>query len=296
MSSIAYITDSKLLELHRLNRNKEMNFWRLTTTNRFTDFEVGDLLFFLSKDKEHMRKKEKGIVGYGRAAAFESYALNTMWKKYGELNGYRTKESFKEAIAKVSKEHKIPSKISSIYLKDVVFFQSPIYLSDCGMNISNRVESFVYLDSKGETSFKILDQAKGSEDLWSSKEAGDDLTIEKEQIRGALYSAYNDIKLTTSKNIKRSHQELLKYILPKDGFAPIKDSRLEGYRIVENNLTIVFAPLFLNNKHEEYRILIGQANYYRLLLSERYPYDFNLEFKTSNNDQELENLLNKKGY
>ena len=44
---------------------------------------------------------------WGRAAAFESYALNTMWKKYGELNGYRTKESFKEAIAKVSKEHKI---------------------------------------------------------------------------------------------------------------------------------------------------------------------------------------------
>ena len=87
MSAIAYITDSKLLEMHRLNQNKEMNFWRLNTTYKFTNFNCGDLLFFLSKDKEHMRHKEKGIVGYGRCVAFNSCSINTMWKRYGQLNG-----------------------------------------------------------------------------------------------------------------------------------------------------------------------------------------------------------------
>ena len=63
MGAIAYITDSKLLELHRLNAHRTMNFWRLSAKTGFTDFQKGDLVFFLSKDKAHMRKKEKGIVG-----------------------------------------------------------------------------------------------------------------------------------------------------------------------------------------------------------------------------------------
>lgn len=295
MASIAYITDYNLLELHRINCHKEMNFWRLSSNN-FTNFGVGDLLFFLSKDKDKMRSGEKGIVGYGRAAKFENYALNTMWKKYGDLNGYRTKNNFKEAVAKVAKEHKIPSKISSIYLEDVVFFQDPIYLSDCGMEISKLVESYIYLDDEGKVSFKILDNAKGAEDIWSSFGKRDNSTIEREQIRNALYCAYDQIKLTHAKNMRHSEQELSKYILPRNGYRNIKDSKLEGYQISENNLTIVFAPLGLNNQTEEYRILIGQANYYRILMAERYPYDLNIRFVTANNDKMLEYYLNQKNF
>ena len=295
MASIAYITDYNSLELHRINCHKEMNFWRLSLNN-FTNFEVGDLLFFLSKDKDKMRRREKGIVGYGRAAKFENYALNTMWKKYGDLNGYRTKEDFREAVAKVAKDHKVPSKISSIYLQDVVFFQDPIYLSDCGMEISKLVESYIYLDNEGKVSFKILDLAKGSEDLWSSFDQNDNLIIEKEQIRNALYCTYDEIKLTESRNMRNSKQELLKYILPKSGYSLIKDSNLEGYAINENNLTIVFAPLFNSDVHKEYRTLIGQAQFYRTLMSERYPYDLNIHFVTANHDKLLEYYLNKKNF
>ena len=295
MASIAYITDYNSLELHRITCHKEMNFWRLSNNN-FTNFEVGDLLFFLSKDKDKMRSGEKGIVGYGRAAKFENYALNTMWKKYGDLNGYRTKSDFKEAVAKVAKDHKIPSKISSIYLEDVVFFQDPIYLSECGMEISKLVESYIYLDDAGKVSFNILDNAKGTEDIWSSLDKNDNLTIEKEQIRNALYCSYDQIKLKHAKNIRRSEQELSKYLLPRNGYKPIKESKLEGYCINENNLTIVFAPLYLNDPVEEYRILIGQANYYRLLMGERYPYDLNMHFIMSNGDKELEAYLNCKKF
>ena len=68
MSAIAYITDSKMLELHRLNNHKTMNFWRLSKNINFSDFSTGDLVFFLSKDKEHRNKSEKGIVGFGRVS------------------------------------------------------------------------------------------------------------------------------------------------------------------------------------------------------------------------------------
>ena len=46
MSAIAYITDSKMLELHRLNNHRTINFWRPSGNINFTEFGEGDLLFF----------------------------------------------------------------------------------------------------------------------------------------------------------------------------------------------------------------------------------------------------------
>ncbi len=292
MSAIAYITDPKLLELHRIDRNRTINFWRLSSSNSFSDFTKGDLLFFLSKSKNHARNKEKGIVGYGVCDGFVTCSLNTMWQKHGSLNGYQSKKDFKAAICRVAKDHKLPSKISSIYLKEVTFFQSPIYLSDCGMKISNRVESYIYLDPKGKVAFRVLEQAKGHEDLWSDYD--DEAIIEKAQIRSALYAAYDMIGLHDEFNKpKRALAELKKYIAANDGFAPIKDSCFEGYKIFENNLIIVFAPLNLNDKLNTNRLMIGQAAYYRMLLFDHYPYDLNVIFRTTNHDVELENYMNQ---
>ena len=49
MSSIAYVTDEKMLEYHRLCRNKDILFWRLSSRKKFTDFRKGDLLFFFAR-------------------------------------------------------------------------------------------------------------------------------------------------------------------------------------------------------------------------------------------------------
>lgn len=76
MSAIAYITDSKLLELHRLNNHKTMNFWRSSSNISFSDFGEGDLVFFLSKDKIHQRKREKGIVGFGRVKEIAAASIS----------------------------------------------------------------------------------------------------------------------------------------------------------------------------------------------------------------------------
>lgn len=292
MTAIAYITDPNLLEFNRIDRNRQINFWRLSSTNNFSDFGVGDLLFFLSKGKDHYRNKEKGIVGYGIAKGFESCSINTMWKKYTTLNGYETKKEFKEAILKVTKDHKLPSKISSIHLEEVTFFGSPVYLSDCGLKISNRMESYTYLDPKGKIAFKVLDEAKDYVDIWSDYEGGEDM-IERAMIRNALYSAYDMIALKEGNKPKKSLSELKRYISLNEGFERIKDSAFESYKIIENNLIIAFAPLYLNDKLLINKLMIGQANYYKMLLEENYPYDLNVIFKTTDHDVELENYMNR---
>ena len=146
MSSIAYITDRNMIEFHRLNGNSTISFWRPSAGKRFTDFNHGDLLFFLAKGTELKHTGEKGIIGYGRFQHSVQYSFRQMWNHYERLNGYDTPEDFKEAILRVSKSKTLPSSLSSLILNDIVFFQAPVYLSEFGMKISNNLESFIYLD------------------------------------------------------------------------------------------------------------------------------------------------------
>ena len=64
MSSIAYITDHQMIEYHRLNGNRIINFWKPSTMKKISDFNLGDYLFFLAKGTEKGEKREKGIPGY----------------------------------------------------------------------------------------------------------------------------------------------------------------------------------------------------------------------------------------
>ena len=283
MSSIAYITDSKMLEMHRLNAHKEMNFWRLSKKINFSDFKEGDLIFFLSKDKELMNKKEKGIIGYGRLKQIHLLSINTMWKKFGKYNGYNNLDEFKEALNKINKGKSLPDKISSFYLENVSFFQAPIYLSECGMNISHNVESYIYLKPE-DVSLKILNHAKKYRDLWSS---GDDYIkgIQEDELIYKLKMAYrkiNDYKLN-DKLTKKAYRELKKYN-NENGYNFIDNSKLESYKLKDNNIEIVL----YNNKEVDKRLIIGQAILYKKQLP-----DITILFRTINNDKELESLLNQ---
>ena len=107
MSSIAYVTDYKMLDNLRLNEKKTMNFWRLSTKTNFSDFKEGDLLFFLSKNKDHLSSnKEKGMIGFGRVASMHIGSIRAMWNKYHELNGFNSLNEFREAILKVHSRNK----------------------------------------------------------------------------------------------------------------------------------------------------------------------------------------------
>lgn len=285
MASIAYITDSKMLELHRLNNHKTMNFWRISNKVNFSDFSKGDLVFFLSKDKEHQNKKEKGIVGFGRLVEINLGSVKSMWNKYEILNGYNTLEEFKEAIIKVSKDKKLPQKISSFYLENVVFFQ-PVYLSECGMKISNNVESYIYLKPE-EVVSNLLYLAKQSNDLWSDYDKNKQ-SIEQEELLYAIYRTQNkvkDIKLN-EKQYKKSIRGTNKYLKEHSKYNLINGSNNQLYRLIdENNIEIVL----YHDKDVDIKTLIGQAYLFRKYMNDFYK-SINIKFKTNDNLKEIEEL------
>ena len=287
MSAIAYITDSKMLQLHRLNNHKTMNFWRVSNNINFSDFGTGDLVFFLSKDKEHKNKNEKGIVGFGRVVSIDLGSIKTMWEKYGIYNGYKTIEELKEAIAKVSKDKKLPKKISSFYLEDVQFFQ-PIYLSECGFKISNNTESYIYLKEENVV-YNLLEIAKNSKDIWSSLDINQK-SIESEELLYTLFTAHKKIKdiNVEEKLIKKGKKEISRYIENNSEFNFIQNSNLEAYRVDDNKIEI----LFYNHKEIDNKLLIGQANLYKQYIENRFANKYILIFKTTDDNRDLERWMN----
>ena len=289
MSAIAYITDSKMLELHRLNNHKAIHFWRLSANTNFSDFAVGDLVFFLSKDKEHRKKKEKGIVGFGRLQSFTQGSVRTMWDRYGIQNGYLSLEEFKEAILKVSKDRKLPKRISGFYLENVTFFQ-PVYLSECGMHISSNIESYIYL--KEETVPERLKLAMHSDDLWSTFSGSRD-AIEKEMTLYALFRTHRqigDIKATEKYN-RRALKELKRYLEEHEGWMMMQNSENEVCRLKGNDIGICF----YHDKDSCDKLLIGQAMLYRYYLYRYCDTCTSLRFYCSDGNEELEHLLNVAG-
>jgi len=280
MSSIAYITDSKLLELHRLNNHKTMNFWRLSNKVNFTDFSIGDLVFFLSKDKEHQKNKEKGIVGFGRLKQIHVSSIKLMWDKFGNLNGYNSLEEFKEAILKVSKDKELPNKISSFYLEDVTFFQ-PIFLSECGMNISTNVESYIYIKPE-EVTVEILNRCLDNADLWSPIDHED---IEYEKLLFSLFKSHNQIKNTPL--VKKAYKTLREYTENTD-YEFMQNSQNELYRINKQEIKIVF----YHDKDVDVKQLIGQAKLYRHYMSLNCNQEYNLKFSVNDKDEFVEYILN----
>ena len=285
MSSIAYITDNKMLEHHRLNNHNAMNFWRVTANVNFSDFGSDDLVFFLSKDKEQMNNKEKGIVGFGRVKQIHIETIKKMWEMYGDLNGYKTIEEFKDAIISVSKDKKLPRKISSFYLENVMFFQ-PIYLSECGMEISRNVESYVYLKPE-ELVIKLLELAKENKDIWSNV---DDKLIEEET---NLYSIFLSHKIIGDINYeeklkKKINKNLKKYLQENPKYKFIKNSNTELYKLNNNELEIVY----YHDKDIDDRLLIGQATIFKNELSILNP-KINITFKTTDRTAKTEYLMNR---
>lgn len=161
MASIAYVCDFKMINYHRLFGHQTMNFWRLTNAKQFTKFKQGDYLFFLAKGSEHPKTREKGLVGYGKLVTTTTCSVTKMWRMYQHLNGYDNEFDFKDAIKKASKQSVLPKKLNGLFLDELVFFNSPLYLSEIDEGVSRNLESFTYLDKQGVSlTLKILDKAK----------------------------------------------------------------------------------------------------------------------------------------
>lgn len=193
MASIAYVSDKDMLEYHRLNGNKTINFWRIST-KRFKGFKTGDLLFFLSKRPEDLKNREKGIIGYGCLWETRSMSCSRMWKEYGDRNGFATKKELEDAIRRIAKDNRLPQKISCLVLHNVQFFQGPVYLSEFGVHVKSNLESFTYLDSnQNRLTLGILQKAgEIGLDSWSANQGRltDDATFAFEILKYQIASVY----------------------------------------------------------------------------------------------------------
>ena len=169
MAAIAYITDKNMIDFHRLNGNHTINFWKPSTSKKISNLKQGDLLFFLAKGTERGKQKEKGLMGYGKFQKSYTMSFQAMWSKYEIQNGYATRDGLEEAICKVTKNHRLPNMLNCLQLEEVVFFQYPIYLSEIGMQVSNKLESYLYIDKENlyntDRILKIANQF--GVDVWS---------------------------------------------------------------------------------------------------------------------------------
>lgn len=269
MASIAYITDQKMIEFHRLNGNHEINFWKPSALKRMVDFDKGDFLFFLAKGTERGKDREKGIVGYGRLHTMSEMNLDQMWNRYKRKNGFEDKEQLIEAIRRITKNHQLPDKVSCMELQNVVFFQHPIYLSEIGVHISNKIESFFYLD-KGhfDTTSKILKLANEiGVDLWSVIQSEE--TITTDFTKDALIQIAENItdKLESypysTYETQRIHRYIEKLRKEDSSIQLMGRSKTSYHKIVDKNLTI-YVVCMVNTLDfmKKFQFMIGYVKVY----------------------------------
>ena len=294
MSSIAYVTEENMLEYHRLCRNRSILFWRLTTKNRFTDFRKGDLLFFFARGA-HSRKK-KGFIGYGHYAYTRKLSINQMWKQYGTMTGYDTKELLQEAIEKAAKGN-VPESMLCLYLEDVVFFTAPIYPKEVGIDIPIHLESYCYIDKDDpQVTVKILKQAdKYGIDLWSYNISSNPTEVfYSDVVKHVISLAFSGMPKECGNERERAiMHKLARAQSEKENWELIRGSRTDcmSFDGKTVNIALAFAS---NSQDRALRILelAGKMNLYRLALKKNaLLYHLHLTVLVENEDEEIESLV-----
>lgn len=284
MSSIAYVTDKNMLEYHRINGSKSMNFWRLSKQQNFTDFAAGDLLFFLAKGTEKGRQREKGIIGYSCFKKAQSLSLNQMWRLYGTQNGYRSKQELQEAIIKLAKDNQVPKTMNCLLLEKVMFFQSPVYLSELGIHISKQVESYIYLDHDDDLcTAKILRKAmKSGIDMWTmmmNKNSYNDRQFEEDIIKHEIASINHKFALEYATEYERKRAlRLTKQCLKNQDYELIKGNDLECIKFTFNEV-IIAIPLVYNTKNYRQNVQYLLGHLWAYLQTYQAISTYNLKFK-----------------
>ncbi len=266
MASILHICDAQMIEFHRINGNKTINFWRPSPSKRFSNFHIGDYLFFYVR---LANRKEKAIVGYGHLAKITSMSFNNMWNTYKEENGYASKEAFKEAIIRLNKDNIVPAKLTGLYLHDVAFFQSPLFLSEIGIHISKRLGSYCYLDKEDDmATAKVLRYANEvGLDLWTSMISNDNSdNFKKDENIYILKQTIIEHALILSNRQNRKAMHLLHDASIKF----INNIKYMGYRYDDDKLILYMAIIDEPNMLE---MMVGHA----LLLKKELHDKFNLK-------------------
>ena len=265
MSSIAYVTDSEMLEYHRLCRNRTIIFWRLANKKKFADFRKGDLLFFFSRPN-HGRKK--GLVGYAHYDSVKRLSLNQLWDQYSEACGYETKQRLEEAIRKAGKGE-IPKTMRCLYLTDVVFFISPVYPDEINsLDLTDHLESYTYLDrSDPSVTVKILTAAqKHGIDLWSADpDKNPDEIFRDDVVRHQIALISKKIgKESGSEKERALSHKLAELKMKENKWEMIRGSNSECLYMDKSKIKIAIPLVYqANDKDLRIREVIGKVAMYR---------------------------------
>ncbi len=242
MASIAYVCQHEMIEFHRLRGHQEIVFLRLST-KQFSRFDTNDYLFFLTRS---FHRSERGIVGYGKLHKQEQASPKTMWQRHKDMTGYPNIQEMYEALDKMAKGNQKHKKISGLHLKEVVYFEFPVYLSEFGYDLEPNLESFTYIDQEQDITSKLLSAVKSiGLDLWSQTQNSgmtiEDLDLEiKRHVLAHTASKYG---LFTENFNRTLNNRLLRF---SDKLQKIPETNQAYTLIVDGNL-ICYLPLLQRN-------------------------------------------------
>lgn len=296
MASIAYVTNSQMVEYHRINGNRTMNFWRPSYTKKFADFNEGDYLFFLVKTSP--RAKEKALTGYGRCVKSQTMNFKQMWETYEKENGYETKEALKEAVLKASKSKMLPEKLNCIYLEDVVFFQSPVYLSEVGISVNSNLESYIYLDKEDtRITNQILEIASQSGvDMWSLIHAEEEkIDMQSDQLHFAVTQALKQGKTHIYKEWEQKKiRKMMKAYLEEHPAETLSSSNHEAFVIQGQSVEIIVPVVYGKEYDDTMQYCIGHCAMIKHLILKNCPNqpEIHFTFVSDQNTSLISDIVN----
>lgn len=297
MASIAYVTNGQMIEYHRINGHRTMNFWRPSYTKKFADFNEGDYLFFLTKTSP--RAKEKAITGYGRCSKSQIMSFKQMWDSYGQENGYETKELLKDAVLRASKTKAIPEKLICVYLEDVVFFQSPVYLSEVGIQVNSNLESYIYLDKEDTAvTSKIIEIASLSGvDMWSLINSEEEfIDMKEDHIHFAVTQALKQCKNHIYKEWEQKKiRKMMKQYLENHPAETLSTQKVDAFIVKDNEVEIIVPVVYGKEYDDTMQYCIGHCQMIKHLIKKNTSEETCVHF-TFVSDQDtslIDEILNK---
>jgi len=193
----------------------------------------------------------------------------------------------------------IPDVMRCFYLTDVVFFTTPIYPKEVGLDIVNNLESFTYIDKDNPTvTVKILEKAtKNGIDLWSA-----DPTVNPEEIfhndkiKYQLALIHNQLgnQVLTEYERKRV-KKVNSFNISQENYEYIIGSKTDLIKIDKENAYISL-PFISSSKNYNEKL---ESVFGRMLLYKMYTKIHNVGIKLIFNiacekeDEEVKELVNR---
>lgn len=118
----------------RLSKSSCAVFWRKKAV--FKALNKGEYFFFLNRKAVEGKRY---VVGRGKYYKWNILPAKKAWDEYGSALGYKDEQDFLESIKLIYKNDEVD--LGCILLKEVVFFEKPVCLSDCNIDFSPYIVS-----------------------------------------------------------------------------------------------------------------------------------------------------------